>query len=318
MQNRELAGEFKKGLPDPLYYLWSTEGIFLEEALNGVTETVIASAPADFNYDVFYPSAAPLDILNAVSTLPFMSPRRLVVLKDFHQFPASAVKALAPYMKEPADTTCLVIFSQKAPAAAADIRCKVFPLNIQERDLPAWLKAAAAKRGIKLTDEAVECLVDYIGFDAGLLMMEIEKLSSSGKGTITGDDIISSASMMREFTTFELVDALVAGDSTRAFRILKSMFSSMSSYELPVIMGTLNWHYKQFYTLWLNKGRRPVKMREKTYRSLMKYLPVFTEEDFLGIFRYLHEADLGLKTSGRPELVLEVLLVRLLQKRSMN
>jgi len=162
----------------------------------------------------------------------------------------------------------------------------------------------------------VDSLIEFVGYEVGLLTMELEKLASSGSRTISGSDVASSASMVREFTTFELVDSLIAGKSSRAFRILKNLISNMSSHELPLIMGTLNWHYRQFYSLWMNKGKRPVKMKETTYRALVKYLPSLQEEDFFRIFQDLHEADLGLKRSGRPELVLEVLLIKLLQKRS--
>jgi len=59
-------------------------------------------------------------------------------------------------------------------------------------------------------------------------------------------------------------------------------------------------------------------MREKTYRTLVKYVPSFKEENFCRIFQNLHEADLGVKSSGRPELVLEVLLIKLLQQDAWN
>ncbi|RJQ51343.1 MAG: DNA polymerase III subunit delta [Nitrospiraceae bacterium] len=317
MLNKALLGEIKNGLPAPLYFLWSEEGCFLENALSKIIGTVIAGAPVEFNYDVFYPSATPQEIINAASTLPFMSSRRLVAVKDFHAFPAQAVKALLPYFKGPAETTCMVVLSQKAPASSMDLR-KVYSLNIRDSDIPAWLKQAAAGKGIRLTNDAVDSLIEYLGYEPGLLMMELEKLTSLGRGAVSGRDVVSSVSMMREFTTFELVDSLTAGKSSRAFRILKNLISNSGSYELPVILGTLNWHYKQFYSLWLNKGKRPAKMKESTFKALGKYLPSFKEEDFFRIFRNLHEADLGMKKSGRPELVLETLLIKLLQKKSWN
>jgi len=59
-------------------------------------------------------------------------------------------------------------------------------------------------------------------------------------------------------------------------------------------------------------------MREKTFRGLSKYLPSYTEDSFFNIFKSLHEADIGVKTSGRPELVIELLLIKLIQKRRLN
>jgi len=147
--------------------------------------------------------------------------------------------------------------------------------------------------------------------------MEIEKLALSGIRTVTGKDIISATIMMREYTSFDLIDSLIAGEKTRTFMILNTMLGG-NAMEAPVILGTLNWHFKEFYSLWLNRGKRPFKMREKTYRALVKHLTSFNEADFFHIFRNLHEADFRIKTSGRPDLVLEVLIIRLLQKGAWN
>ncbi len=317
MLNKGLAREFEKGLPGSLYYLWGEESCFLEEALTRFIDIVVGSAPRDFNCDVFDSSSEPQAILDAAATLPFMAKRRLVVLREFHLLTAPFIKKLSPCLREPSESTCMAIFSRKAPRASLKFNWKVYSLNIKERDIPAWLKHAAAKKGIRLTDDAVDCLTEFVGYDIGLLMMEIEKLALSGKGIIRGEDIVQGTGMMRDYTPFDLVDALITGQRSRAFRILKTIFAG-SGMEAPLVLGTLNWHYRQFYYLWLNRGKRPAKMREKTYKALVKHLPAFTEEDFYRIFRDLHEADTVIKTSARPGLVLEVLLIRLLQKGAWN
>ncbi len=317
MLSKVLTKEIEKGMRSPLYFLWTEEKCFLDDALSKIKDAVLPAGAEDFNYDQFEPLSAPNTILDAVSTLPFMSPRRLVVLKDFHKFPAPAVKVLAAYFKAPSDTTCMVVLSAKAPKASIKAEWRSFSLNIRQNDVPGWLKQTALKKGIKLTDDAVDSLIECVGYDIGMLLMEMEKLRLSGDGIISGRDVLSSVSMMRKYTPFDLIDSLIAGQKTRAFRILKTMFSG-STMEAPVIIGTLNWHYRQFYALWHNRGRRPVKMREKTYRILSKYCNSFKEQDFLYIFRSLHEADLDVKTSGRPELAVEVLLIKLLQKGPVN
>jgi DNA polymerase-3 subunit delta len=312
MLSKALLSEIKKGLPGGLYYIWSEEGCFLEEVLSKFIDIVIGSAPVDFNYDLFDSSSDSAVILDAATTLPFMSPRRLVVLKDFHQFPPPVGKNLMTSLKEPSETTCILVLSQKQPKKSVDGTWNVYSLVLAERDVPAWLRRFAAERGVRLADEAVECLIEFIGYDSGLLMMEVEKLALSGKKSVSKEDIILSTGMMREYTSFDLIDSLIAGERERAFRILKTMFAG-NAYEAPVILGTLNWHYKQFYSLWEAGGRRPARMRQKTYRTLLKYLHSFREDDFYHIFRSLHKADLGIKTSGRPEIVIETLLIRLLQ-----
>ncbi len=317
MLNEKFHKELKKGLPSSLYFLWSKESFFLEEALTKVAEVVVAPQQRDFNYDIFYPSANPHEILDIASTFPFLAPRRLVILKDFHEFSTHHIKALTSYFKKSCETTCMLILSQKEPKLGPDVARHVYPLRIRESDIPEWIKQRTANKGIKFSESAVDYLIESVGTDIWLLAMEIEKLALTGLGTIEGKDIIGSTGMMRGYTSFDLIDALIADQKTRAFRILKTLIEGRSS-DLSAILGALNWHYTQFYILWVNKGKRPLKMKDATYRMLLKYLPSFTLESFCSIFQSLHEADLGIKTSGRPKLALEILLIKLLQIGTKN
>jgi len=317
MLNKALYREFENGLPDCLYYLWSEEDFFLQEALSKAVEVVLASYPRDFNYDVFYPSTEAQEILDTASMFPFMAPRRLVVLRDFHQFSVSTIKALTPYLKKPSPTTCMIILSRKAPAEIHEIDWKVYCLNIKEKDIPELLKQVAFTKGIQITNDAIEYLIEFVGNDLRLLITEIEKLALSGYRTIEGKDILSFITMMRRHTSFDLINALMSGQKIKAFRILRSLLAK-NTMDAPVILGTLHWHYRQFYHLWKGRGEKPVKMKKVTYETLMKYLPSLKEEDFYQIFQDLHKADLEIKTSGKAETVLEVLLIKLLQKATGN
>lgn len=312
MLNEKFHKEVKKGLPGSLYFLWSKENFFLEEALLKTIAAVLPPHQKDFNYDVFYPSANPQEILDAALTLPFLTRRRLVVLKNFHEFPKQHTKALSPYLEKKPATTCMLILSQKEPKLDIDVSKYVYPLRIRESDIPVWLNQMAAEKGIKISETAIEHLIESVGTDIGILASEIKKFASSGLKTINDNDVISSTGMTRGYLPFDLLDALIAGQKTRAFRILKTLVEG-KAFDSPAVLGTLNWHYRQFYSLWENKGKKPVKMRSTMYRALIKYLPSFTQENFNDIFQTLHEADFRIKTSGRPGLVMEILLIKLLQ-----
>ncbi len=312
MLNDRFDRELDRKLPKPLYYLASRENYFLDEALSRSLETALSPQEKDFNLDVFYPSSSAREIMDASSTLPFMAPRRVVVLKDFHQFSAAQIKALTSYFEQPCETTCMIILSQKEPKAGLKAKWSVFTFKIRESDIPVWLRKKAQTEGVQFAAGAADHLIELIGPDIGLLASEIEKLKHSGLKKISVDDIAGSTGISREYTSFNLIDALTAGKKTEAFRILKRLFEG-KSFDATAVLGPLNWHYRQFYSLWENKGKRPLKMRSSTYRTLLRYVPSFTKEDFYNIFRVLHEADLGIKSSGRPELVLDILLIKLLQ-----
>lgn len=312
MLNERLNTEIKKGLPAPVYYIWGKDNFFLEEALSRLTDGFLGSARSDFNYDVFYASSNPQDILNAVYTVPFLTPRRLVVLKNFHEFPKSHVKMLAAYIKKPSDFTCLVMLSLAEPESNLDISQHIYPLAIRESDIPSWLKQMASRKGFEISETAIEYLIESVGSDIGLLASEINKFEFAGLKKIDDKEVLASTGVTRGYLPFDLVDALIAGQRAKAFRILKSLIEHRIS-DATAILGSLNWHYRQFYSLWENKGKKPLKMRAFTYKALLKHLPSFTQKDFSDIFQILHEADLGMKTYGRPEPILEISLIKLLQ-----
>ncbi|GAB4534748.1 MAG: DNA polymerase III subunit delta [Thermodesulfovibrionia bacterium] len=317
MADKTLEKDFQDGLKDALYYFWSDDPLLLEHALTRAIDTIISGAPVDFNYDTFHPSSNPEEIRDAISTVPFMAKRRLVVLRDFHQFPGEGIKAILPSLEDPPDTACIIILSQKAPKKDFNIRCKVYNLNISDKDMASWVKEFALKKGVRLNDDAINLLLEFAGYDTGVLSMEIEKLSHLSGKVITDKDIMNSIVMMRQFTAFDLIDSLLEGKKAGVLRILKALFDEGKSTDTAtLLLGALNWQYREFYNLWLQNGKRPARMSDKRYRLLMRLLPSYNEARFYNIFNALHKADVMIKTGGRAELVMEVLLINLFEKVS--
>ncbi|MCK5139938.1 MAG: DNA polymerase III subunit delta [Thermodesulfovibrionia bacterium] len=317
MLNNKFNKELQKHLPAPLYFLYSKESILLDRVLSESLRVVIDPHQKDFNYDVFYASASPQEIFDTACTMPFLAARRLVVLKDFHQFSAAHTAALMAYLKKPCDSTCMLILSLKEPKMDKDIKCPTYLFRIREHDMPVWIKQLATTKDIKISGSAVEYLIQTLGPDLGLLAMEVEKLALSGLKKIEIKDVIPSIATTREYIPFNLLDALVAGQKAKAFKILKKLVEGKPS-DAPAVLGALNWHYMQLYSLWVNKGKKPHKMRESTFKSLLKYLPHFNQGSFYRIFHSFHEADIEIKTLSRADLTLEILLLKLLQIGARN
>lgn len=315
MLSRQFLREAEKNFPRPLYLLWSKDSLLLEDAVEQVRSRVIRTEQRDFNFDVFDSSSSPRDILDVAGSFPFIAVRRLIVVKEFHRFSAANIKALIPYLSNPSDSTCMVILSQKDHKSVTEAVWQSYRLYVGERDIPSWIRQRASGRGLRLTADAADFLIETAGTDLGLLASEIDKLALSGKRQIGKYDIIETTGMLREYTSFNLIDALVAGKKQKAFRILRLLMEKKPS-DATSVLGPLNWHYRQFYSLWENRGKRPPKMRTSTQAALTKYLPRFTVEDFRAIFQSLHDADREIKSSGRPDLVMDLLLIRLLQAGS--
>jgi DNA polymerase-3 subunit delta len=312
MYHKDLARELKRGFPEALYVLWGDTSEQVDEILKEIEKIVLGKAPVDFNLDVFHKFASAAEIVNQAKTLPLLSPRRLIVIKDFHEFKANQTKTLVPYFKNLSDTTCMVIVSLKEPKEEILKAAKVFPLALKERDIAGWAKDRAKGLGFTLTEEAVDYLIELIGPDAGLLCMELDKLALSGKKTVSEKEIEALIGAQREYTPFQLIDAIRRKNKELSFRILHALLDSKNTTPYG-ILGALVWNYSQLYALWENKGKQPPKMNIYTYKTLSSCLPHCSLNYFYKLFKALHEADIKIKTSQMGDIALDALIINLLQ-----
>lgn len=312
MSLKALEQELKKGFPAPLYVIWGDSSEQVDEVLEKIQEVVLGNCPVDFNINVFHKFSPVSEILNQALTFPFLSPRRLIIIKDFHEFKAGQTKALLKYFDNPSDTTCMVLVSQKEPKAEIKKKAKDFSLVLKEKDIPAWVKGRAQGLGFKLNDNAVDYLFELIGPDTGTLCMELDKLSLLGKKIVDVKDIEALTGASREYTPFQLIDAIRQNKKEQAFKILHSLLDSKASTPYS-ILGTLVWHYSQLYALWEAKGKKPPKMNFYVYKTLSNYLPICSQDYFYNLFKVLHEADTKIKTSQMGDIALDALVIKLLQ-----
>ncbi|MBF0557984.1 MAG: DNA polymerase III subunit delta [Nitrospirae bacterium] len=291
MSIKQFQTELSKGMPSPVYLLYSSDDFLLYEALASLKGPY--SDAAGFNFEVFdvkssddvIPVEQIVDILN---TMPFLSSRKVVVIHNVQKLAKKDVQKLEAYVQNPADTALLVmLYSGTAPklfAAAASGGMKTIALTVQERELPQWIKEKARQKKVSLTDNAVEYLIAVTGTDLGLLSAEIEKLACFiNDRVIDVDDLRSIVYSGAEYSAFDLIDALKRKDAGEVFRIFESVAKNQ---EPQMLLGALNYHY----------GRQLSG----------------PQKGAAGTIRLLHEADIAIKSSHRY--VIEELLVKLLKK----
>ncbi|NTU41533.1 MAG: DNA polymerase III subunit delta [Nitrospirales bacterium] len=286
MSSKQFHQESARGLPAPVYLLTAPDSFILYEAMAAVRD--LYQAAESFNMDIFdlradEPSSLE-EILNALNTLPFMQERRVVIIRNIQKLGKKEAKKLEGYLTSPSETTLLVMLFEGAAPKIFDAgvlkTIKVISLAVPEREIPAWVSERARAKGIELTPRAVECLINSVGPDLGMLSSEIDKISTATeKGRVDLDDIRDTIYAGAEFSAFDLIEALRKGDSREVFRIFERLSKSV---EPQMLLGALNWHY-----------------------SMMKTRQVET-------FRLLHEADAAIKRSY--SFAIEDLLVKLLKK----
>ncbi len=292
MSLKNFLQETESGLKSPVYLLYADSQYLVEEALSIIKKTV-PEGDVDFNfsiYDIDSPDAPPTpeDIITTLNTVPFLGSRRYVIVKNLQKLPAKESKKLFPYIANPSPDSLLVMLY--AGALKKDMKenlrgAKSICLDIREQDLPFWIKEKARQKGFAIKDEAVEYLIGIVGADAGLLSSEMEKLASFGSGEITVNTIREVVEGSREYSVFDLTNALREKNPEKVFRIYSVISETAEPYSL---LGAINWQYSKL-SAQSNGG--------EFYRK---------------VFELLNEADIQIKTSGGAY-PMEYLLARLLK-----
>jgi len=289
--------EVAKGLPSPVYLLQASDPFLHRDAVERI-KGLVPEAERDFNFQIFDFSPAGEDgitlgcVLDVANTVSFFGGRRFTVLMaNLQKLPKKDLERLMHYVSDPAPDTAFVMLH--VGVLTRDSRekfrtPKLISLDLKVAEIPAWLKETARTKGIEMSDEATDYLIEIIGPDLGLLSSEVEKLSLVGKKRIDMNDISEIVTGERLYSIFDLVNALRMKDAEGVFRIYKTLRETSDDYGL---IGALNWQYGRS----LHAKGNP---QEKEY--------------FLRVFELLHRADIDIKSSGRT-FPMEYLLVKLIR-----
>lgn len=219
----------------PVYLIYGSEPLLLERAEKRLRDRLAAVADLDFNLDVFDGgSASADDVLNAANTMPFMSDRRLVIVKDVDKMDSAATERLTDYAKDPAPYTCLVLVATKVAKntklykAVAGSGVAFEYAAPKRNEYAGEVVRLLKERGRRITPAAAQILVDIVGRDLRRLDTEADKLVAfvDGAESVSESDVRSVAANSGETSVFELTDAVGDRDTTRAIRVLGRLLGS--------------------------------------------------------------------------------------------
>ncbi|MDA8433952.1 MAG: DNA polymerase III subunit delta, partial [Nitrospiraceae bacterium] len=252
MSYRNFLEEIKKGTPAAGYLLSASDPFLHSEAVSLIRERV-PEGEREFNFQSFdlaagKASEVPLDqILDVLNTVPFFPGRKVVVIENAQKLLKKDLKKLGQYFLRPSESSLPVLLhlgTVKKEMKEALTGVKQIPLDISEKEIPAWLNARARSRGIELSADAADYLVGTIGPDLGLLSSELDKFTLLGKAKVERDDIAEIVEGRRTYNAFALVDAIRAQDTEKTLRIYRVLRETEEPYSL---LGALNWQYARHF-----------------------------------------------------------------------
>lgn len=318
----ELAEELAAGRVRPAYLLAGPEALLRDRALEGIRRAALGDGPVDFDLDRLEGErATPGALWDAVRALPVLAPRRLVVLRE-PEARRGGGKALADALAEVVASledggpTVLVVTAGRADrrarwvkafrGAAAPVACDP-PRGTKA--LAGFVRAEAARMGLRLERGAAELLVEAVGSDLLMLRHELEKAALFAGGDRVGpDDVRATASVVAEEPVWDLTDAIGEGRGGDALRVMRRLRGQGAPP--PVLLGALATHFRK---LLRTRAGRPPAGHPFAVRKLESQARRYSQGRLVACLHAIHEVDEVLKGAGAmPEdVALERLVIGL-------
>ncbi|PWB48968.1 MAG: DNA polymerase III subunit delta [Candidatus Methylomirabilota bacterium] len=227
--------DFRHGEIASVYCLYGEEDYRREQVLNQLLDALLQEGMRDLNLDQIRPGETGSgSILGSARTLPFLAPRRVILIRDVEGLSRDQQEELLAYLNEPCPTSCLVLVAKRLDlrtrlAAVLQKKGVLLRFDRPEADsLKESLTAAARERGVRLQPEAVSLLLALVGDDVRQLIYNLERLILfvGEREEIGESEVAALVGETRVRSIFQLTDAVSSRNLDPALRCLTSLLES--------------------------------------------------------------------------------------------
>jgi DNA polymerase III subunit delta len=265
--------------------------------------------PAQRATGVFDPQADSVvasEVLDELRTAPFLTDKRVVVLKQADEFVSKNRELLEKYFDNPCPTGRLVLtvkswdartkLAKKLPQAG-----ELISLVPPKRwELPKYLTKYAANCGKNIHPDAAELIIELTGDELPRLYNEVDKLALfvDSRRDINRQDVELLLGNNRMFNAFAVIDAVIQSDAASAVSRLRAMFETDRTTEFTVV-GAFAYHLRRMFrakallekgvalgdiekklNIWSNKEQFFAQLRRMSLKQLGFILKRLAEIDF--------------------------------------
>jgi DNA polymerase-3 subunit delta len=224
-----LEEALQKGTLKPIVTAMGGEPLMLDNVLTIARTKAVDPETADFNLDVLYGEDANAQTLaGALSAMPMMAQRRVVIVRRASSLPQQARNYLAEYAKNPVDSTLLLLlFEEESPAAwITKLAANATVINCNAprgQALRKWARDTVTRRGVEIDDDALDLITDAPGVRLIDLDQELEKASllASESERITLETLQQVWGIEPEVNIWSFMDRVASGKRLPALRDLE-------------------------------------------------------------------------------------------------
>lgn len=275
------------------------------------------------------------DLNNAVNSMPFLAPQRLIIFNNPSARYAQAAqqKKFLEFLKQVPDSANLILIEVSqvkethwlvkwARNAGTDVEARSFNMP-KLREMPDWIIKEAQAQSGKIDRQAAMRLAEMTGEDTRQASQEITKLLTyvDYKHAIELADVEAVSIVTAQGNVFEMVDALGTGNGKKALASLHQLLDSEEPFQ---IFGMV---VRQFRLLLQVREIMDARGNTQTASRELGIAPFVAEkvygqargfkiETLEAIYHRLLQLDEDVKTGAMPiETALEIFVVELTGKK---
>jgi len=327
----DIFEEIKARSLDKLYLFYGPEEYTKGQALSQMTAQLTHEDFKDLNYQMIDGTETNVNtIITACETLPLMSEKRLIVVKNYIGFgnrKTAEEEVLKKYLERVSDSTCLVFYCRgvidktRVLYKAIKKHGKVIEFErLKSPELIKWTAKAFKKSGKEIVPGDLNYFLIRVGNNLEDINNEIQKLVSyTGEtGRITREIIDKLVTPSPENTVFQLIDAVTARQKGEALLLLEVLLEGGQ-----VVFGIITLIARQLKTMLLCKDYIDKGYSQSTIIELLKVHPYmakkcmtqsgnFTTQQLRSSLNSCLELDYGIKSGKMKERIgIEMLIIKM-------
>lgn len=247
------------------------------------------------------------EVLDDLRTAPFLTDKRVVLVRDADDFVSENRQLLEKYFDNPCPTGRLILVvktwsgSTKLAKKLPKVGRLISVAQPSRRELPQRLIGYASDaHGKKLSYSSAQLLIELTGDELTRLYSEIDKLAlyADAEKNIEPRHIEALIGHNRLYNAFAVIDGIIANNPAVAVERLRGMFSQDKSAEYTVV-GAFAFHFRRMFNakVMLDKGTHPkqiakilriwgdtngffAQLRQRSLRQIGRYIQQLAETDY--------------------------------------
>jgi DNA polymerase III subunit delta len=282
--------------------------------------------------------SSPQSALMAARTYSMFAQEKIILVHQFQAWKQKERDEMAAVLEKPNPGAIVVLIAEDPPPEyyeklsynkwfkTASGSIEVVDLtSLKPDELREVVKEIAQKFEKRISDEAVDLLIDLVGARPELLYLELEKFSLFlGGAKVISPELVSEMVMGSKLQNiFELAESLGKKDIERSLRIYRKMCEANPTHDSFWFLGILSIVRRQYRILLELQSRLGA---ERNLKEVMdRYnIPFPLRRDYeqqaeslqkgrlLDFFEQLHESEREIKTSAHNNnIILERLIMKL-------